>query len=65
MEPDIIIRNLKSKNNFWQYDFVTTKQGEELMLRLNASSNRDKNALTCKNISKITYKRKELYVKRR
>mgnify|MGYP004508839507 CR=1 FL=1 len=65
MEPDIIIRNLKSKNNFWRYDFVTTKQGEELILRLNASSNRDKNALTCKNISKITYKRKELYVKRR
>lgn len=65
MEPDIIIRNLKNKNNFWRYDFVTTKQGEELMLRLNASSNKDENVLTCENISKITYKRKELYVKRR
>lgn len=63
--PMQIIRVLINNDNFSSYDFATCSQGENLIKTLGAGNSpySDKPLLTCKQINKITYGRKELYNK--
>lgn len=65
MSPDTIIRHMESNDYFSEYDFEITKRGDELIKKLDAATWRGngKEVLTCKNIIKIIYGKKELYVK--
>lgn len=64
MEPLIVVRALELKNNFIDCDFISGSHGNAIMRSLGASISRgDKCSLTCKNITKITDGRRELYVK--
>lgn len=68
INPDIIIRKMVQNDYFSGYDFEIAKRGDELIKGLGASTWRSGNngneLLTCKNISKITYGKKELYVRK-
>ena len=68
MNPDTIIRYMQSNNYFSGYNFVITKRGDELIEKLDAATWRGnsngKELLTCKHITKITYGKKELYVRK-
>lgn len=62
--PDIIINKMISNNYFDYYNFITDKKGLELFEELDVDINfGSKKSLTCNDISKITYGRKELYVR--
>ena len=63
MTPLTILSKLRRNDNFDSYDFEVTKQGEEILKDLGAGSYWSENALRCKHITKITYGKKELYVK--
>lgn len=64
MTPETIISNLRINDNFDSYDFEVSRQGEEILKNLGAENHwRSENALRCKHITKITYGKKELYVK--
>ena len=53
---------LERNDSFSDYDFTTMKQGELLLKELGADRY-DGTHLCCKNITKITYGKKELYVR--
>lgn len=64
MKPERIIRKLVECSYFSDYDFATCAQGKEIFKALGVDEGwRSKNHLKCEHISKITYGRKELYVK--
>lgn len=66
MDPDVIRRCMLNNDYFSGYEFATTKRGDELIDYLGANKwlSRGKDVLTCKHISKITYGKKELYVRK-
>lgn len=65
INPDTIIRKMINNDYFGKRDFEITKRGEELIKELGAGTWRsDENALRCKHITKITYGKKELYVRK-
>lgn len=68
INPDTIIRKMIQDDYFSGYDFEIAKRGDELIEKLGArkwrSINNDNELLTCKNIIKITYGKKELYVRK-
>lgn len=64
VNPDAIIRALKTNGNFSEYDFKVIKQGDKVLEDLGAGGYWSKNPLRCKHINKITYGKKELYVKK-
>ena len=63
IEPNKILYKLTESEYFNDYDFVTSKSGEQLFKELNASNRWDKEqeALTCKHITKIKYNREVLF----
>lgn len=62
IEPDIVIRKMTENDCFSSYDFEVTKRGKQLINELGAGEwCRDKNALRCSNITKITYGKRVLY----
>lgn len=68
MNPDTIIRHMQNNDYFSRYDFEVTKRGDELIKKLDAATWRGnssgKEVLTCQNITRITYGKKELYVRK-
>lgn len=64
INPDTIIRALKTNDNFSGYDFEVAKHGDKLLEDLGAGDHWSENALRCKHIVKITYGKKELYVRK-
>ncbi len=64
IEPYQIIRNMIHKDSFDSYDFPVRKHGEELLEHLGVGGywNSEQN-ITCKEISKIMYRGKNLYIK--
>lgn len=68
IDPDIIIRKMVQNDYFSGYDFEIAKRGNELIEKLGArawrSINNGNELLTCKNITKITYGKKELYIRK-
>ncbi|MBC5688159.1 hypothetical protein H8S37_04325 [Mediterraneibacter sp. NSJ-55] len=68
MNPHRVIRCMMDNDYFSAYDFETTKRGYELIRKLDAATwrgnNNGKEVLTCRNITKITYKKKELYIRK-
>lgn len=68
INPDTIIKKMVENDYFSGYDFEIAKRGDELIKELGASTWRNGNngseLLTCKNITKITYGKKELYVRK-
>jgi len=64
IEPARITRILIEEDNFDNWDFVTRPQGEQIFKTLGASSyGNGGNALKCEHISRITYGKKDLYVR--
>lgn len=64
MIPDDVLRKLKNEEDFCVYNFVIHRQGVEVLTKLGVTGYmKSEDKLTCKNITKITYGRKELYVK--
>lgn len=67
INPNKLIMKLIDKDYFSGYDFEVSRSGDALIERLGAttwrSSKDGKEVLTCKHITKITYGKKELYVK--
>ena len=66
IRPCVITRNLKENDYFTDYSFCVTKRGEELIEYLGAGNsgwNKENPPLYCKDISKITYGKKVLYVR--
>lgn len=55
----VLVRN----DSFDKYDFTTTKQGSELLKELLGADRYNSTHLRCENITKITYGKKELYVR--
>lgn len=68
ISPNTIIRKMVENDYFSGYDFEIAKRGDELIKGLGASTWRSGNngneLLTCKNITRITYGKKELYVRK-
>lgn len=64
INPDTIIRILRGNDDFSGYSFEVTKHGDKLLEDLGAGDHWSKNALRCKHIVKITYGKKELYVRK-
>lgn len=64
INPDTIIRALKTNDSFSGYNFEVAKHGDKLLEDLGAGSYWSENALKCKHIVKITYGKKELYVRK-
>lgn len=68
ISPNTIIRKMVENDYFSGYDFEIAKRGDELIKELGASTwrygNNGEELLTCKNITKITYGKKELYVRK-
>lgn len=63
--PDNIIRILRTNDYFSGYNFKIAKNGNELLKDLGAESGwNSKNAIRCEHIVKITYGKKELYVRK-
>lgn len=64
INPEIIIRKMIDNGYFSGYDFEVVKRGNELIKKLGAKEwGGIENVLRCRNITKITYGRKELYVR--
>ncbi len=62
--PSVIINALVRKNSFSSYNFVNGNQGKKVIQELEASDNLwSGNNITCRNITRITYNRKDLYVR--
>lgn len=64
LKPSSLMKELVDKWCIHSYAFVSAKAGEQLIKELgaeNAPWRDNENALTCKNITKITYGRKVLY----
>lgn len=58
---DILIKN----DYFSGYDFYTRKEGDAILSKLGATSRAyETNHLTCQHITRITYGKKELYIRR-
>lgn len=68
MNPDTIIRHMQNNDYFSGYDFEIAKRGDELIKKLDAAAlilnSNGKEVLTCNHITKITYGKKELYVRK-
>ena len=64
ISPDTVIRVLKTNDNFSGYDFEVAKHGDKLLEDLGVGSYWSENAIRCKHIVKITYGKKELYVRK-
>ena len=67
IEPYHLMRILINDDCFSGYNFCTTKEGDAIIDKLGASTwSRDgeDKVLTCRNITKITYGKKELYVRK-
>ena len=63
--PDNIIRALTTNDYFSGYNFKIAKNGNKLLEDLGAGScSWDKNTLRCEHIVRITYGKKELYVRK-
>lgn len=63
INPETIIRKMVNNDCFGRYDFEVVKRGRELIKKLGAKEwGETENVLRCRNITKITYGRKELYV---
>lgn len=63
--PDTLIRILREKTSFDNYDFTVTKQGERLLRDLGIENSwRSSKTLKCEHITKIMYGKKELYVRK-
>lgn len=60
-----IVIKLRDKDYFSEYSFLTSKFGKEFLNNIGASSYLydGKELLTCKHITRITYGKKELYVR--
>lgn len=64
MNPEKVARVLLESDKFDEFDFATRVQGGQVIKTLGASTSHwDENTLRCEHISKITYGKKELYVK--
>ncbi len=64
INPETIIRKMIDNDYFSGYDFEVVKRGDELIKKLGAKEwGETENVLRCRNITKITYGRKELYVR--
>lgn len=64
MEPTRLLQNLVDKSYFSRYDFPTNNIADNISTKLGISFyTGDKNHLTCKHINKLTYRKKDLYVK--
>ncbi|MFG6378293.1 MAG: hypothetical protein K1W19_08270 [Lachnospiraceae bacterium] len=64
IDPEIIIRKMVNNDYFMEYDFEIVKRGDELIKKLKVKEwGETENVLRCRNITKITYGRKELYVR--
>lgn len=62
--PDTIINKMAGNGYFDYYNFLTNKKGEELLEELGIDDKTgDKKYLTCKDISRIIYRGKALYVR--
>ena len=62
--PNTIINKMADNDYFDYYNFLTDKKGRELLEELGIDTRlRDKKHLTCKDISKIMYRGKVLYVR--
>lgn len=64
ISPDAIVRVLETNDCFSEYDFEVSKHGNKLLEDLGAGNYWSENALRCKHIVRITYGKKELYVKK-
>ena len=65
MDPFKILTILKRElYSFCEFDFVPIKQGKEVFETLDAKTYGRENLLSCRNIKRITYGRKELYVRK-
>lgn len=68
INPEKIIQCMQNNDYFDGYDFASVKCGDELIKKLDAATciwNSDgKKVLTCDDITKITYGKKELYVRK-
>lgn len=64
ISPKTIIQKLTEKDNFAYYDFETQVEGEKVISSLGAGSRWTGNPLTCEHIVRITYGKKELYVRK-
>lgn len=65
VNPETIIRKMVYKDYFSGYDFEIAKEGDELIKNLGAEKwCNGENALRCKHITKITYGKKDLYVRK-
>ena len=63
INPEIILNILIRKTYFSGYNFISQKEGKTLLRDLGATTLWDAaNRLTCHNISKITFRNKEVYV---
>lgn len=65
INPDTVLDKLINNDYFNNYSFEVAKHGSELIQKLGAAEWESENGevLRCKHISKITYKKKDLYVK--
>lgn len=63
IEPGQLVWKLRNKDCFSCFDFVTRNHGKEVLNALGIQ-NIYINVLTCKNITKITYRKKEIYVRK-
>lgn len=66
IKPNIIIGKMINDDYFCDYDFQTRKAGEILISKLGAAtskwcSDNEREVITCKHITKITYGKKVLY----
>ena len=67
IQPSTVMRNLIKGECFSGYQFCTTKEGNAIIDKLGASTwSRDSEdkKITCKNITRIMYGKKELYVQK-
>ena len=64
INPKIILNTLIAKTYFSGYNFISQKEGKTLLRDLGTTTYwSDENRLTCQNISKITFRNKEVYVR--
>ena len=64
ISPYTVIRVLDTNDNFSGYNFEVMKHGDKLLKDLGAGDYQSENALRCNHIVKITYGKKELYVRK-
>ena len=65
IEPYYLMRRLINDDYFLGHNFYTSKEGDAILSKLGATSRAfETNHLTCKHITRITYGKKELYIRR-